>query len=229
LRKCLILNILLLVVTGCAKDDIPDVYEYLPAWGPFAEKNTSGMKTPAERMEELRELASTGKSQPADVRARIAGQLAQGLPAETDPLVRCELVRALGAHACPVSAECLRQTMQDPDPDVRIACCEAWGNFGGVEAVQTLSAVVTGDENQDVRMAAVKALGTTGESGAVQALTPALEDDNPAMQVTAVESLRTVSGRDFGYDVNAWREYAGGREPQIEQEGMTAKLWGWWK
>lgn len=229
MRKCLLFHILSLALVGCAKDDIPDPYEFLPAWGPFAEKNTSGIKTPAERMEELREQANQGKNRPADERAQIATQLAQTLPTETDPLVRCEVVRALGAHACPTAAQALRQAMQDPNPDVRIACCEAWGVHGGVEAVSVLTGMVSGDENLDVRMAAVKALGATGESSAVQALQPALENDDPAMQITAVESMRKVTGRNFGNDVNAWREYAAGREPAVEEPSLTAQLWGWWK
>ncbi len=230
MRKCLLLNVLAMAICGCAKDDLPDPYEMLPAWGPFAEKNTSGIKTPAERMDELRALAKSGASQTADERAKIAGQLAQALPNETDPLVRCEMVRAVGAHACPVAAECLRQAMQDSNPDVRVACCDAWGQHGGQEAISVLGNVVRTDEDFDVRMAAVKALGQTGESGSLLALAPALEDDDPAMQVTAVESMRKVSGRDFGNDVNAWREYAQGKEPQLnEQPSMTAQLWGWWK
>lgn len=229
MRMCLWMTVLAAAALGCAKDEIPDPYEYLPAWGPFAEKNTSGIQTPGERMLELREMAASGKSRTADERMRIAGELAQSLAKEEDPLVRCELVRAIGAHACPTAAECLRQTMQDPDPDVRIASCEAWGSVGGPEAVASLSGLVNGDENFDVRMAAVKALGITGESAAVPALAPALEDNDPAMQVVAVRSLKSVSGRDFGNDVNAWREYAAGREPQLEEQSLTAQLWGWWK
>ncbi|MDZ4781857.1 MAG: HEAT repeat domain-containing protein [Planctomycetia bacterium] len=229
MRKCLPTLLLSLALAGCAKDDIPDLFEFLPAVGPFAEKNTSGIKTPSERMEDLRAQAALGKSRTADERAQFASQWAQALPNETDPLVRCEVVKALGANACPMAAQSLRQAMQDPDAEVRIACCDAWGAYGGVEAVQVLSGLVESDENLDVRMAAVKALGTTGESSAVQALQPALESDDPAIQITAVESMRSVSGRNFGNDVNAWREYASGREPQVESPSLTAQLWGWWK
>lgn len=229
MRKCLLPACLALLFLGCAKDDIPDPFEFLPAWGPFAEKNTSGIKTPAERMEELREQAELGSSRTADQRAQFAAQCAQALAQENDPLVRSEMVRAIGTHGCPAAAQALRQAMLDPDPDVRAACCQAWGNHGGVEAVQMLSSMVTGDENLDVRMAAVKALGATGESSAIQALRPALESDDPAMQVTAVASMKEVSGRDFGNDVNAWREYAAGREPQVESPSFMAQVWGWWK
>lgn len=229
MRKCLQLQILALALAGCAKDDIPDPFEILPAWGPFAEKNTSGIKTPAERMEELREQAKQGKNRPANEREQLAAQLGQALPNETDPLVRSEMVRTLGAHACPMAAQALRQATQDTSTDVRIACCEAWGTYGGVEAVSVLSGVVSGDEDPDVRLAAVRALGETGESGAVQALQPALEDDDPAMQLMAANSMRAVSGRNFGNDINAWREYAAGREPAIEERSFTAQLWGWWK
>lgn len=229
MRKLLLIHVAALALAGCAKDEIPDPYEFLPAWGPFAEKNTSGIKTPSERMDELRAMTAQGKSKTADERVRVATELSQELQTEQDPLVRCEVVRALGAHACPTSAECLRQAMQDPDPEVRVACCQAWGSVGGGEAVSVLGSVLNSDENPDVRLAAAKALGSTGDSGAITALQPALEDDDPAMQVVAVRSLQSVSGRNFGNDVNAWREYAAGREPQVESPPLTARLWGWWK
>jgi len=35
-----------------------------------------------------------------------------------------------------------------------------------------------------------------------------LEDGDPAVQYRAVASLKQVSGRDLGNDVNDWREWA---------------------
>ena len=43
---------------------------------------------------------------------------------------------------------------------------------------------------------------------AIPVLARALEDGDPAVQYRAVASLKQVSGRDLGNDVNAWREWA---------------------
>ena len=55
---------------------------------------------------------------------------------------------------------------------------------------------------------AVKALGETADKAALAPLADALVDPNPAIQFRAQESLRAVSGRDYGNNVQAWREYA---------------------
>jgi hypothetical protein len=48
----------------------------------------------------------------------------------------------------------------------------------------------------------------------VPALGVALEDPDPAMQYRAVNSLRAISGRDLGNDVQQWRLYVKGQLPE---------------
>jgi HEAT repeat protein len=64
------------------------------------------------------------------------------------------------------------------------------------------------DTNGDVRQAAVEALGRTTDPKALAPLTEALADPDPAMQALAQEALVASSGKDFGNNVEAWREYA---------------------
>jgi HEAT repeat protein len=59
-----------------------------------------------------------------------------------------------------------------------------------------------------VRLKALRELGALGSDAAVPALARALEDPDPAIQYRAVGSLKQVSGRDLGDDVNAWRAWA---------------------
>ncbi|MDP7304261.1 MAG: HEAT repeat domain-containing protein, partial [Pirellulaceae bacterium] len=61
----------------------------------------------------------------------------------------------------------------------------------------------------DVRSAAARALGKfRGSEAAVQALAVALDDPNPAIQHRVTLSMGAVSGRSYGADVVAWREFA---------------------
>jgi HEAT repeat protein len=41
----------------------------------------------------------------------------------------------------------------------------------------------------------------------VPVLIQALEDQSPAVRQAATEALRTITGQDFGLDVNAWRQW----------------------
>jgi hypothetical protein len=58
-------------------------------------------------------------------------------------------------------------------------------------------------------------------------LAAALEEGDPAMQFRAVQSLRSVSGRDFGNDANAWREFANGGNPQPAPSSLVQRWLDW--
>ncbi|MEZ5978552.1 MAG: HEAT repeat domain-containing protein [Planctomycetota bacterium] len=59
------------------------------------------------------------------------------------------------------------------------------------------------DDELFVRMAAARVLGDLGNHVAVPALIDALEDVEPSVREAAVISLRTLTGRSFGFDPNA--------------------------
>ncbi len=175
----------------------------------FTRKPTTmpGVTVPSEYQEELRQLAKTAGKQSEAKQEEIAQQLANGLKAEKDALLRIEVLRSMGAMTCPTAIGMLRLGMKDPDADVREACCLAWRQQGGPEAIELLSAAATTDSDADVRMAAARALGEMGDRRAVAALGQMLEDRDPAMQYRAVASLQQVTGQDLGNDVNAWIDY----------------------
>ena len=55
-------------------------------------------------------------------------------------------------------------------------------------------------------------------------LARALEDPDPAVQYRVVDSLRQVSGRDLGNDVNAWRAWAADPEARDTQPTMAETI-----
>lgn len=184
---------------------------------PFTEPKSDtvpGVTSPAERISMLRDMAEKGAwAEPAE-QTRISGELAAALQGETDPLIRIEIVRALSEYPTAAAATALAAALDDSDADVRLAACGAWGRRGGQEAATNLSRVLASDVDMDVRLAAVQALGMTGDPGSVAALGEALEDRDPAMQYAAVQSLRRVTGQDFGNDVGRWRQFAKGETPR---------------
>ena len=97
---------------------------------------------------------------------------------------------------------------KDSDLEVRRVACESLGKRGGDESVQELMRVANSDTELDVRLAAVRGLGDTHDSAALAVLAEAMVDPNPAMQFLAHQSLKNISGRDLGDDVEAWRAYA---------------------
>jgi HEAT repeat protein len=74
--------------------------------------------------------------------------------------------------------------------------------------VELLATRFRADTELDVRLEALRRLGTLKDKDAIPVLARALEDGDPAVQYRAVASLKEVSGRDLGNDVNVWREWA---------------------
>lgn len=211
----------LLAVSGCARNEPGRQAFYFP-WQQKPEV-VPGVKTPQQRIAELEALAKS--STPVD--AGLSEQLAQEIQHEQDPLVRLHIVRALAKINDPRASAVLHAGLEDPSDAVRIACCEAWGQRGGPESIQELSTVLEAESNIDVRMAAAKALGATKDAQAVKPLADVLADNDPAIQRRAIESLKAVSGKDYGYDVQAWRQYAAGEPVQKRGESLAERMMFW--
>jgi len=109
-----------------------------------------------------------------------------------------------------LAVEGLHKATADQESSVRIAACEAWGERGDQLALQVLGHVLRSEKNLDVRMAATRELGKFEDQAAVQALAVALEDPDPALQFRAIDSLRRITGEDYGNSVPAWRQYVRG-------------------
>jgi HEAT repeat protein len=192
-----------LVLTGCAELD-------LPAWVPFqgpATDTLAGVVTPAQRKEQLKKLAADAPKASPEQRQALSEQIAASIRTEQDPLIRIEILHALGAYPGPSADAVLKAAMTDHDANVRIAACEAWGQRGDDQAVEVLSTALSSDADANVRMTAAKALGATRNPSAMKPLGEALNDSDPAMQYMAVLALKQATGKDFGNNVEHWQQY----------------------
>lgn len=177
------------------------------------------------RLEELTSLRKSADDLSPQEQVRTSQQLVQALVTDPSPLYRRHVVRTLAALPTPAANEGLRRAIQDSDPSVRIAACEAWASRGGDESLRVLSAVVGSDADLDVRIAATRELAKFKSPATVQALGLALDDPDPALQHRAVQSLKSVSGQDFGNSVPAWRQYVrGGPAPTVEEPTIAERF-----
>jgi HEAT repeat protein len=199
------------MVAGCADLDI------LPSWMPFqgpASDQVPGVVAPSERIVEYRKLSDKAAQCSVEERQRISQQLVASIRTEKDPLIRVEIIRVLGRYPDPVADAILKAALSDADTHVREAACEAWGHHADAQAVKLLAEALRSDVDADVRLAAAKALGETRNKEAVVPLGEALNDSDPAMQYRAVLSLKRVTGKDLGNDVNRWQQYVKGELPE---------------
>ena len=188
-----------------------------------------GLKTADERIQELRELAQRAPKMGDLEREQTANGLSKEIQSENDLLVRIEMLKCLAVMPCPMSAAVLRAGLDDKEADVRVVCCQAWGKIGGDEAVAELTRVLNSDTDVDVRLAAASALGVTRVPSATKPLGEALADPNPAMQARAMAGLKQVSGKDFGNNVQAWKQFAAGQPADYQPPTVADRLKRLWK
>ena len=196
---------------GCAEMD------FLPSWMPVQEPASdqmAGVVSPAVRIAELRELSAKAAKCSPEERLQVSERLARSIRNEQDPLIRLEIISALGSYPGPTADAILKAALSDVDTQVRTAACESWGRRGDDGAVKLLVESLRSDVDIDVRLAAAKALGETRSPAAVEALGEALEDSDPAMQYRAVLSLQQATGKDLGNDVYRWQQYVKGEIPE---------------
>lgn len=182
------------------------------------------LPTPRTRIDQLKQIAKTAPSASAEDQKHWAHELGGEIRTAQDPLVRAEILRTLTVLSDPMAEAVLRAGLSDPDTDVRVTACQCWAKRGGPQATTLLGEAISTDTEVDVRLAAIRALGELGDPSAVQAIGQALEDPDPAMQRRAVLALREVTGQNYGNDVNAWREFVQGGNPQPQPQGIAQRL-----
>ena len=219
--KILPLAIFWFGLTGCRTGPLAEFYGLNPFNRQGPEETEYGL-SPAERLDEIHATAKRLRNLPPAEKIRIGADLALQMQNETDPIVRADIVRALGKVNTESASEALSMAMHDAEKNVRLAAAEAWADMGGPEAVAALNELVTNDTDIDVRLAATRALGRFSDPVAMQGLAVALEDPSPAMRYRAMEALKQSSGRDLGQDIVAWQTFIDNVAPQpAPGEGPT--------
>ncbi|HUY93101.1 MAG TPA: HEAT repeat domain-containing protein [Pirellulales bacterium] len=210
--------------SGCAQQAAKKWYD---PFGLFVKKEepTVKIKTSAERIKILRDLAKRADELTPDEQQQateeIRKSLVNGNENEDDILVRAQMLRTVAVFPNPLAGQILTVGLNDPDTDVRVACCEAWGQRGGDEAVRLMAETLSGDTDTDVRLAAARSLGVLKDPKGAPALGAALDDHNPAIQFRAIESLRQITGKTY-IDIKDWRQFVQGQPP--EEPSIAARL-----
>ncbi len=176
------------------------------------------------RIKEYRRIASTIRQLSPELQDELAQDLSLEFEHEIDPLYRIEIVRALGPSKSPAAEGGLRAAIKDPNTDVRYAACVAWRKRGGEGAGKVLSEALVGDTDRNVRIAAANSLGDLKDPSTMRSLGLAMEEGDPAMQFACVESLKKISGKDYGNNLSAWQEFAEGGNPPEEPTSIAKGL-----
>ncbi|MBI1190543.1 MAG: hypothetical protein GC200_07705 [Tepidisphaera sp.] len=128
---------------------------------------------------------------------------------DKDPGVRAASIRALGLHGGVEDVPLLLTRLKDEDPGVRTEAARSLQRIHSPDAVSPLlDALDPAKEGEgQVRVEAASALGQYPQSRVVEALIAAMGDEKLAINAAVQDSLRTLTGQDFGVDQAAWQTW----------------------
>lgn len=214
---------------GCADGPIPELRSVNP-WvkQQWAEDEKFG-RTYYQKVDELAQLRSQAASLTGPKREETVQQLISQLETERSSALRGELIRTLAVFPLPPAQQAIERAASDEAVTVRRVACRALGERKQTSGVPILATAVREDASLDVRLTAAKALGQIPDPTAAQALRPALDDNDPALQNVAMESLAALTGKPYRQSVTAWREYLdGGSPPPVPAPAIAQQLREWW-
>ncbi len=194
-----------------------------PDMWPFPQHELTTYHAPAMRIDAVNEYAARATGADTPEQRQLADELARQIQIETDPLVRKAIVRSISEFRTPMTQQVLEAGLADEDAAVRLACCKALAVHGGPPSIAPLAQTLQSDKDLDVRMAAAEALGQFKTPESMQALTVALDDRDPALQYMGVQSMKSISGKDYGGDIQAWRQVAAGQTPPAPKPPSLAQ------
>lgn len=228
-RSSLLLLATVAAVTGCADGPIPGLASMNP-WlrSEWAADEKFG-PTFFQKQTELARLRTAAPSMNPAERAKLANQLAERFREENSHVLRAEIARTLSTFPDEIAEQTLIIAAADQDSDVRRLACEGLSRRSTESALKTLSNVLSSESDLDVRLAAARGLGTFNNPVAVNSLGAALDDQDAAMRFTAMQSLKSSTGKDYGTSVVAWKEYVQGGNPAPPPGPSVAQqLQKWW-
>lgn len=110
--------------------------------------------------------------------------------------------------------------LEDPDPYVRRRAISYLFWMNDTPSLEAVSRLCTADPDVSVRKDCLRLLSVWGSEGDVEQVIKALEDPSPEVRVQAVQTLKRITGQDFGDPSSPEGD---------EFEWIVAKWQGWWE
>lgn len=224
IRKLLVI-LGLLMLTGCTDGVLYQMKRANPYYRAQWQKDRELGITFLERVDELELLAGTlPKMDPAQ-QADWLNRLEKLIAKDPSPEIRAQALRVISTVPGEASQRAINIASTDSSEKVRLAACAAWGSIKGEAARDMLLTLANNvNETTSVRQAALRGLSSFDEPEVREALTEMLSDRSPAIQYQTTRSLKELTGRDYGGDMQAWRDYMAGTDVPEPQKSVAESL-----
>lgn len=126
----------------------------------------------------------------------------------TDPLVKQTAIQALARHGSAEDAALIAKQLDSPVEQIRLAAARGLQRLHNPAiADQLWKKLIREDEPAAVRVELAIALGQYATRDSFEALCSALDDRELAINLAAADSLRLITGADFGLEPGRWRAW----------------------
>lgn len=143
----------------------------------------------------------------------------KGATEDDDPAVRARAIRYLFRRGAFQPQDGTRW-LADRDPYVRRRVISYLFWMNDAPALEKVARLCTEDPDESVRKDCLRLVSIWGTDGNVEQVIRALEDTSPEVRIQAVQTLRKLTGEDFGDPLSTTSE---------EFEWIVAKWQGWWE
>jgi hypothetical protein len=127
----------------------------------------------------------------------------------TDPVVKATAIQALARHAGADDAQLIAKQLDSKVEQIRIAAAKALQRVHDPRVADTIwKKMINEEEPAAVRVELAIALGQYPSRDVFEALCSALDDRELAVNLAAANSLRLLTGADFGLEPALWRSWA---------------------
>jgi len=179
-----------------------------------------------DRLEHLDRLQAKLPTMDAAEQATWATQLEKIIRSDRSSEMRARAVTTIAQMPSEAAVRALNAASADDVEKVRLAACKAWKLRGDTAARDMLlSLAVKSSETTSVRQAALDGLSVFDHPDVRNQLTASLDDPSPAIQYQVAQTLKSMTGRDYGGDFESWKQYMAGNDvPEPAPKSMTAVI-----
>lgn len=224
-RISLLIAVGLVALGGCADGLWYQMKKANPYYRAEWKRDEEYGTTFLQRLSELKLLRDRLPSMDPSEQLAWAGRLEQVIAKDPSPEFRTQAVAAIAMIPGEATIRALNVASADSTEKVRLAACNAWQQIGGPEARDMLMTLANkSSESTSIRQSAIEGLAQFNEAEVRETLALLLEDRSPAIQYQVTRSLAKLSGKDFGGDMQAWRDYLSGQDVPEPPKSLTAKV-----
>lgn len=137
----------------------------------------------------------------------------------SDPVVKATAIQALARHANPDDAVLVAKQLDSKVEQIRVAAAKGLQRIHNPKIADLIwKKMINEDEVPAVRVELAIALGQYPTRDAFEALCSALDDRELAVNLAAANSLRLLTGADFGLEAPLWRSWADATPNPLRQD-----------